>query len=170
MLQPCLSSATLARIDDGRTIVIYRGGPATPNVKLCTLPEEVAGVSGLWWDQSKTAVQVIKVTQSGELLLAMLGNTATRSKLLGVLCNVCGLKLNDKRNLSNHMKQHDTTGGMFVCPRCHGVFRDSYFFKAHKIICHFPCPFTKTTNCKFKAKTVSEVEKHTSRKHKYDSI
>ena len=165
--EPASCMATLASLEDGRTMLLYKSGEAT--AKQLTLPGEVVGVSGLCWEQAKAAVQVIQLTQSGEVLLVMLGSAKPRPKILGVLCNICGKKLNDRRNLTTHMKQHDLAGGLFVCADCGVVCRDSFFYKAHKLRCYFPCPFAYT-DCKFKAKKRKDIDKHMQRKHKYDDM
>ena len=92
-----------------------------------------------------------------------------RSKVVGVLCDICE-KISIKRahNTQHQQQQHTRlNGATIVCPKCSENFDDKFHLSEHKKLCRFSCP---AVNCTFTHLRELRVQSHYRKVHKYDHI
>lgn len=163
------SPAAVGELEDGRTTVLVmneeKGG------SLYTLDPSVTRVAGLEVSGGNLLHIEMKTkdTQT-DIILAEIGISKPRPKLLGVQCLDCGSIFRKHFSLTRHMKLHEVTDPL-VCKECLAVFKDKFYYNAHRATCLFYCPFRKSSrSCTFKSKSKIKVKAHMKKQHRYDSI
>lgn len=167
-MTPVLSSAALlARMVDGRSMIITMFAPIAQSY---TLERAVIGTAGL---MSKTGfnVRLIELLECdgerSDVMLAAVGVTKPRPRLLKVLCCVCGSLLSGPNSYKKHRVLHESD--VIVCGGCSCAFKDRFYYKLHRVKCYKICPFKMSdVACKFKAKTNEVIVKHMEKNHRFD--
>ena len=157
------SQALLARMVDGRSLVITMFGRSA---KSYTLEKAVIETAGL--ETKGLNLRLLELVnyddERSDVMCAEVGATKPRPRLVGVLCSKCGSLLAGPHSYTRHRVLHD--GDMIVCNDCHGAFGDKFYYRTHLNNCYFICPFV----CQFRAKSAKDVKKHMMCKHRYDKI
>ena len=168
MMIPVLNTdVLLARMVDGQSVIIDLFGDTN---HIYTLERAVIGTAGL--AMVGRNLQLLELVErdgeSSDVMLAEVGITKPRPKLVNVLCRVCGSLLAGSHSFSRHRELHD--GEVIACTECGAAFADHYFYRRHRVNCRHVCPFlNSSTKCQFKAQSSDKIKRHMWKKHRFDT-